>query len=150
MSYKFRIKLFAIESILCILLVYLLEIEQVGANPNGRIITLPQGRIKGRLSETRNGTFFMEYMAIPYCQEPKRFKSCRWPPPPWGICNSTDDNCTEIKDGTHPAPPCFQMKGSQRIGDENCLYLNVATPANHNNYFVLKNMPVMVVFHGGL
>lgn len=30
-----------------------------------------------------------------------------------------------------------------------CLTLNVHTPANHNNFWMMKNLPVLVVFHGG-
>lgn len=84
------------------------HIVHVAANPNGRTVTLPQGRIKGRLSETRNGSFFMEYYGIPYAEPPNRFKVSRWPPPKWN----------DTKEGSHRPPPCFQMKGKHKIGDE--------------------------------
>lgn len=40
----------------------------VDANPSGMVITLPQGRIKGRYSETRTKRMFIEFHGIPYAQ----------------------------------------------------------------------------------
>jgi len=66
-------------------------------------------------------------------------KEARSPAPSWDW----------IKDGTKRPPPCYQMNGKMEIGQEDCLTLNVATPATHSNYWVLTKLPVLVVFHGG-
>ncbi|ODM94771.1 Esterase E4 [Orchesella cincta] len=118
---------------------YLLEFKKSEGNPFGRVVTLPQGRIKGRYSETRRGRLFTEYFGIPYAQPPKRFKEARWPPPTWEW----------IKDGTKRPPPCYQMNGNMEIGIESCLTLNIHTPATHSNYWLVKDLPVLVMFHGG-
>lgn len=41
------------------------------------------------------------------------------------------------------------MRGQIPVGSEDCLTLNVHTPATHDNLWMLKDLPVIVIFHGG-
>lgn len=38
------------------------------------IVDLPQGKLKGKLAESRNGRKFVKFLGIPYAQKPQRFQ----------------------------------------------------------------------------
>src|SRR5210317_451355 len=79
------------------------------------------------------------YLGVPYAQPP--VGELRWRPPapaqPW----------TGTREATENASVCTQFSpvGGSITGSEDCLYLNLWTPANKPE----KAMPVMVWIHGG-
>ena len=91
---------------------------------------LVQGKTAGPISE---------YLGIPYAAPP--VGALRWQPPqpaaPWH----------GIREATSFAPHCAQPGSPFGVAStsENCLYLNVFTPAGARG----RNLPVMVWIHGG-
>ena len=94
------------------------------------------GRIIGRRIDSP--TPYESFLGIPYAQPP--IGDLRFLPP---LPVSTwQDDLLALK----PPPYCPQLKGDQVIGEEDCLFLNVHTPAVAQ---VGEKLPVMVWVHGG-
>ncbi|CAH0550116.1 unnamed protein product [Brassicogethes aeneus] len=104
------------------------------------IVTLEQGKIRGKRStDYREGTY-TSYLGIPYAKSPVgdlRFKAPQ-PPEPWeGIrdCSKEGNEC-----------PSLHMFFEYHVGnEEDCLNLNV----HCKNLCPDRNTPVMVWIHGG-
>lgn len=107
------------------------------------IVSIGQGKLKGRETKTDNGIPFYEFLGIPYAKPPignLRFQNPQ-PPEPWvGERDATTINEKNI---------CYQidMTKGNLIGSEDCLYLNVYTPKLPDSNTDL--LPVMVFIHGG-
>jgi para-nitrobenzyl esterase len=100
-----------------------------------KIITLDSGKISGQEADG-----YHYYLGIPFAAPPVR--DLRWKPPqlvvPW----------SRVKDSTEFGPACPQLPTPLlKIDkmDENCLYLNVWTPAISSG----DRLPVMVWIYGG-
>ena len=84
------------------------------------------------------------YKGIPYAAPPIR--DLRWKPPqpaaPWSGVRV----CSEFSIQAAQPPDIYANKKMQKLpSSEDCLYLNVLTPARKNT----DKLPVMVWFHGG-
>jgi para-nitrobenzyl esterase len=91
-------------------------------------VTTPNGVVIGLKKDGMN-----EYLGIPYALPP--VGTLRWTPPqPYGPLPTNPFHATEFGN------VCPQAGG----GDENCLFLNVFTPAAGGS-----DLPVMVWIHGG-
>ncbi|XP_047535864.1 esterase FE4-like [Vanessa atalanta] len=99
------------------------------------LVKVGSGLVRGRVSD--NGRIY-QYFGIPYATvtEKNRFQA-PLPPPKWdGIFEAINENVR-----------CPQkMFGPIILGDEDCLKLNVYTPATVSPR---KPLPVMVFIHGG-
>ncbi|XP_078047071.1 esterase FE4 isoform X2 [Augochlora pura] len=103
------------------------------------LVTVKQGQIHGSVEENVYGGKFIAFRGIPYAKPPVgplRFKSPE-PAEPW----------TGVKECTEFGGTCAQMDFMTRqiIGGDDCLYLNVYTPAIE----VSSKRAVMVWIHGG-
>ena len=107
--------------------------QRPGINP---VVATADGAVRGRAL-----TALDEYLGIPYAAPPAG--ALRWrppqPPKPW----------TGTRDATSYAPHCPQPPSPfGRAGtSEDCLYLNVLTPAGASQSD--SDLPVMVWVHGG-
>ncbi|XP_077284978.1 uncharacterized protein LOC143910401 [Arctopsyche grandis] len=101
-----------------------------------------QGALKGAYFNTINGRKYAAFMSLPYAQPPigpLRFKA----PIEAGAWEG-------VRDASIDSPICVQtnpfFRSNDVAGVEDCLYLNVYTPAEFKESSLL---PVMVFIHGG-
>nr|QIK02112.1 carboxylesterase 12 [Holotrichia parallela] len=86
---------------------------------NAQEVEIPQGKLKGDTRTNRDGGVFYAFKNIPYAKPPVgklRFKA---PEPA--------DGWEGVRDATKEIPSCPQLFSD--VGEEDCLYLNVYTPA---------------------
>ena len=100
----------------------------------GLVVTTVGGAVRGKAVAATD-----EFLGIPYAAPP--VGALRWQPPrppaPW----------PGVRQATSYAPHCPQPSSSFGVAStsEDCLYLNVFTPAGDH----ARNLPVMVWVHGG-
>ena len=100
----------------------------------GLVVTTVGGAVRGKVVAATG-----EFLGIPYAAPP--VGALRWQPPrppaPW----------PGVRQATSYAPHCPQPSSSFGVAStsEDCLYLNVFTPAGDH----ARNLPVMVWVHGG-
>lgn len=104
-------------------------VSHVRGNPSSLMqfswpeVRLPQGLVRGRVvKSSTSGREFVAFLGVPYATPPLgqlRFK-LPLPPAPW----------THIYSATSYREPCPQFDSrATELGSEDCLYLNVYTPA---------------------
>ncbi|MEU8548346.1 carboxylesterase family protein [Streptomyces roseoverticillatus] len=127
------------------LLLALLSVTSVAAaappgprtrTPDGPVVGTDHGPVRGR----SHGTY-ATYEGIPYAAPPTGPLRWRAPQParPW----------EGVRDAGAPGPKCLQLPvfgSGPATGSEDCLYLNVTTPAGRAPG---RGRPVMVWVHGG-
>jgi para-nitrobenzyl esterase len=113
----------------------LLVADGAAASPrHGPVVRTADGWVHGQTTATTD-----EYLGIPYAAPP--VGRLRWrppqPPAPW----------RGVRQATSFAPHCAQPPSAFGVAStsENCLYLNVFTPAGYAG----RDLPVMVWIHGG-
>ncbi|CAG9857131.1 unnamed protein product [Phyllotreta striolata] len=107
-------------------------------------VIIPNGVIQGRVEYSLRGYSFNSFQQIPYAQPP--IGPLRFQPPlpakKWkGILNATvnDKVCYQMNN-------LLQLPPNNPFESEDCLYLNVYTPAGTK---LGDKLPVMVYIHGG-
>lgn len=109
---------------------------QLGGGQDPAVVMTRSGPVRGTVASDHRS-----FLGIPYAAPP--IGERRWASPqparPWET----------VKDATTPGYDCPQpasaLTGDLAPVNEDCLYLNVTTPANING----RGRPVMVWFHGG-
>lgn len=110
-------------------------IEDAGSSDRpAPALEIPQGKLTGAATPTTN-----QFLGIPYAKPP--IGDLRWRAP------EAPDPWQGTLDATKPGPDCPQATGGDSDGSlsENCLYLNVYTPAQPKS----EKLPVIVFLHGG-
>ena len=109
--------------------------QSTGQGPGaGLVVTTAGGAVRGKMVAATD-----EVLGIPYAAPP--VGALRWlpprPPAPWH----------GVRPAVSYAPQCPQPSSPFGVAStsEDCLYLNVFTPADHD----ARNLPVMVWVHGG-
>ncbi|XP_046601547.1 esterase E4 [Neodiprion lecontei] len=102
------------------------------------LVKVEQGLLRGAVVKSVVGESYIAFKGVPYAAPPVgklRFKDPE-PLQPW----------TGIRDALEEGPKCaqFNLFTKSIIGDDDCLYLNLATPS------LTGSRPVMVWIHGGL
>ncbi len=103
---------------------------------------LPAGPVQGQWADERQGV--RAFMGLPYAAAPTR--NFRFKPP------APHPGWSSLRDATRPGPACPQHPAANAFvwsrapfeANEDCLYLNVWTPAGAGD-----RLPVMVWVHGG-
>lgn len=110
-----------------------------------RIIETTTGAVRGHLLSTViENSLYYSFKGIPYAEPPSEDRRFL-PPVPVQHWRTTRD-CFEF------GSVCMQfnpLNKTQLIGNEDCLFLNVYTPAVHDNDASILLKPVMVYIHGG-
>ena len=101
--------------------------------PDGPIVKTANGDVQGFLKEDTH-----LFYGIPYAAPP--VGDLRWQAP-----QPVTANWQGVRAATKAPPLCFQYMLYMQRGQEDCLYLNIATPDVKTE----KPKPVMVWFHGG-
>ncbi|MFB9838567.1 carboxylesterase/lipase family protein [Actinoallomurus acaciae] len=106
-----------------------------GGEKHPSVVRVRDGLVRGSV-----GAGYRQFDGIPYAAPP--VGDLRWTPPqapqPW----------SGVRAATEPRSSCPQTAGflgDAASDDEDCLYLNVTTPANSDG----KRLPVMFWIHGG-
>ncbi|CAG9764475.1 unnamed protein product [Ceutorhynchus assimilis] len=107
---------------------------------NNLIVTVAEGKLKGKNYVTYNDKTILSFQGIPYAKPPigdLRFKAPH-PPEKW----------EGIKDVTTEGAECYSKNYITNIlgGSEDCLFLNVYTPKIKGKN---EKLPVMFWIHGG-
>ncbi|KAK3913254.1 Fatty acyl-CoA hydrolase precursor, medium chain [Frankliniella fusca] len=120
--------------------------EEYRTPPNPQV-TVAQGMLRGmrKMAATGSNRSYFAFLGIPYAQPPTgklRYKAPKKPATWEGI-----------RDATKESSKCSQMSrsGDAIEGSEDCLYLNVYTPAlpAQNQDTAKKLLPVYFFVHGG-
>ncbi|ODM88020.1 Esterase E4 [Orchesella cincta] len=68
--------------LLAVNLLFAIAIQYVISAAIEPLVEIKQGKLKGKLGESRNGRKFVQYLGIPYAQKPQRFQEAV-PPEKW-------------------------------------------------------------------
>ena len=141
-AHIFHPKLMRMRRIACLCFLSIFAIASIAQDNNSFPVraTIRQGVIEGNF-DTKSG--IQKYFGVPFAKPP--VGELRWKAP------QALDNWTGVKETKRFGPrPMQTMVYGDMISrsngiSEDCLYLNVWTPANRNT----KGLPVLVYFYGG-
>ncbi|MBI1391573.1 MAG: carboxylesterase family protein [Alphaproteobacteria bacterium] len=118
------------------------DLAKVGAPDAATMVSVAQGELVG-LTTARGAK---AWLGVPFAKAPAgdlRFRAPR-PPEPWsGVMEATSfgHRCPQMTNGLNQSEG---VAPGLRVGDEDCLRLNVFAPADGG-----EGLPVMVWIHGG-
>ncbi|HEX8866281.1 MAG TPA: carboxylesterase family protein [Lentzea sp.] len=110
------------------------QVPAAVADSGGRVVQTDKGAVSGTVTST-----YRTFGAIPFAAAPVGGNRWRDPQPAQAWQG--------VRDATKPSPRCAQSAGlGEPVSEtEDCLYLNVTTPAKPSH----RPRPVMVWIHGG-
>ena len=121
-------------------------VQAVAASEPSVIVKLEQGRIRGQLETSDRGSEYYSFYGIPYALPPIRERRFMKPEPigSWqGIVGGEVIECAQEDSGREDL---FNFGGVKLRGREDCLVINIYTPATELEG---ADLPVMVFVHGG-
>ncbi|XP_064215899.1 esterase E4 [Tribolium castaneum] len=121
-------------------ILFLLVLAKFGLSIDDLIITLPNGKIRGRQDITLQNKTYYAFEKIPYATPPLGPLRLKAPQPA--------QNWEGILDTTHIDVSCVQLEIDDQPQSEDCLYINVFTPQLPSNK-TTELLPVMFFIHGG-
>nr|AJP62566.1 carboxylesterase [Oxya chinensis] len=110
------------------------------------VVSIADGKVRGRVMTSRSGRRFYAYLGIPYAEPPVGALRFGLPIPP----EKWDDVLDATKEGS--ACPQLTYPDLKYRGKEDCLYVNVFThqiPETHTLDEMELRKDVIVVIHGG-
>ncbi|MFS8099111.1 carboxylesterase family protein [Lentzea alba] len=112
----------------------LIQVPGAQARGDGRVVQTDKGAVEGTVTST-----YRTFGNIPFAAAPVGANRWRDPQPV--------TRWQGVRDATKPSPACAQTEllGQPASETEDCLHLNVTTPAENSR----KPRPVMVWIHGG-
>ena len=102
------------------------------------------GLVRGVRDSSADGHLFYSFKGIPYAQPPLgwlRFRAPRRHPGWRGVLDASEHG--------NECPNFDQLKNNTRVGNEDCLFVNVYSPQLPQREASLSGLPVLVFIHGG-
>ncbi|KAH1022391.1 hypothetical protein HUJ04_011804 [Dendroctonus ponderosae] len=110
---------------------------QLPASNGEVLVDLPNGRIQGLTQNTYSGVEYNSFYGVRYGRSP--MEELRFQPP------QPVEAWEDVFDATEKKGICFQVPGDFDLETEDCLFLNLYTPAVNAS----AGLPVMFFIHGG-
>ncbi|XP_043229758.1 pyrethroid hydrolase Ces2a-like [Amphibalanus amphitrite] len=108
------------------------------------LVATREGRVKGVMDRSAGGHLFYCFKGIPYAQPPLRHLRFQAP--------QRHAGWRGIRDGIDHGNRCLQfdhLNNFTRVGDEDCLFVNVYSRQLPGQESSLTGLPVLVLIHGG-
>ncbi|KAF0291506.1 Esterase FE4 [Amphibalanus amphitrite] len=129
-----------------LLCIALLTLAVSGYRPRDHrpLVATKEGRVRGVADRSAGGNLFFSFKGIPYAEPPVRKLRFREP--------QRHALWTGVRDASRHGSECpnfDQLRNNTRVGDEDCLFVNVFTRQLPGEEYSLAGLPVMVYIHGG-
>jgi len=117
----------------------------VGTKGDVQLVETPYGPILGSLRNTSTSTQYYSFQGVPYAAPPVGLLRLLPPHPPSPWTSPLD----LTNDSNILCPQLSETVSGDLLGQEDCLYMNIYTPAVLNGRLRDASLPVMIWVYGG-